>query len=225
MWCGSQKKYGRSLARILTFPRSRIRTRIIKDTETNGHARRACDLPREIAAEVLGRLVPYAFRYSPASHPPRFPLERPLPSQLYVLRHSAQLRGRQREDRLVPRVQYDANVGDNVSPPYHHVRARESFPRYQCVPRRKSQRTPGPPRSRKRLLASTPLPSSQTPSMRSSVRACGRTCCSFVIFIPFAVCSPLPQTILTSYSIFVPKRHDFYCFGHVDLDDARLLGD
>lgn len=171
MWCGSQKKCGRSLARILTFPRSRIRTRIIKGTGASSHTRRLCDLPREIAAEVLGRLVPYALGSSPASH-----------SSVPSLANSTP---------PVTPPNYEDGSAKIVSPPYHHVRARKSSPRYQCVPRCKPQWIPSPPRSRKRLLASTPLPLSRTPSMRSSVRACSRTGCSF---IPFVVCPPPPTT-------------------------------
>jgi len=56
--------------------------------------------------------------------------------------------------------------------------------------------------------------------MRSFVRACGRTCCSSVILIPFA---PPPQTTVTSYSVFASRRHNFYCFGYTDPDDSTLL--
>ena len=66
---------------------------------------------RETVAKVVGRLVPDTNGSPPASYSSRLPLECPLPGQFDVSRYAAQLRGRQREDRLVRRVQYDTHPG------------------------------------------------------------------------------------------------------------------
>lgn len=61
---------------------------------------------KDIVAKAVGRLV-----FSTTRSLPRIVFECLLPSQLHVSRHTAQLRGRQREGRLLRRAQQYANFG------------------------------------------------------------------------------------------------------------------
>jgi hypothetical protein len=66
---------------------------------------------REVIAKVVGRVASRAHEHSPAPDSSLFAFERSLPGQLDVSHHTTQLRGRQRQDRLLCGVQYHANVG------------------------------------------------------------------------------------------------------------------
>jgi hypothetical protein len=108
-------------------------------------------------------------RIPPASYSSRVPFECPLPGQFDISRHAAQLRGRQREDHLVRRVQYDTHLGRQHLPaipphPYTQIflpdtSAHEDtgFIRHQAYPAKENVERPSALQVKHRLRIRPPV--------------------------------------------------------------------